>query len=578
MQFAVKSLLRVLAYLHPYRGLVGLTFLFAALTTGLELLPPWLIKVVIDDVILIKDFDLLSWVLLGLILAYGLKNLCNSLRIRFNNTLEQRVVHRLRQQVFEALQRLSLNYYENRSTGEIMSRVVNDTEHVQRIFIDGFEGMLTATLTLVGITAILFVLNWKLALLVLVPIPLLILGGIFFTRRVHRYYHEIRQQGAHLNGYLQDALSGIRETMGFNRQSYEEDRFRHLSESYSQANLKAMYLWSLYSPGMIFMGNLGSVLIIWYGANEVFSGSLKPGELVAFLLYLGLFYTPVNQIHSVNHLLQHALAAGERVFEVLDAQPAVPDRGTLVPPERRLLGKVEWKDVGFAYRPELPVFEGLSLSVAPGEHIALVGPSGVGKSTLMKLLFRYYDVDSGTVKLDGYDLRELPLTYLREQIGFVQQEPFLFNGTVRSNLAYGNLSASHQQIVSVARAAQAHEFIQKLPEGYETWIGERGVKLSVGQKQRMAIARVLLKNPPIVVMDEATSNIDTETEVEIRLAMAELMRGRTTFVIAHRLSTLQAVDRIVVLEHGQVVEIGDHETLLALGGLYAGLYEAQFQV
>jgi ATP-binding cassette subfamily B protein/subfamily B ATP-binding cassette protein MsbA len=243
-----------LAYLAPYRGLVGLTFFFAALTTSLELLPPWLIKVVIDDVIPTKNMDLLFWVLVGLVMAYGLKNLCNALRIRFNNTLEQRVVHRLRQQVFEALQRLSLNYYENRATGEIMSRVVNDTEHVQRIFIDGFEGMLTATLTLVGITTILFMLNWKLAFLVLLPIPILIIGGVVFTRRVHGYYHEIRQHGADLNGYLQDALSGIRETMGFNRQSYEESRFRHLSEGYSQANLKAMYLWSLYSPAMIFIG------------------------------------------------------------------------------------------------------------------------------------------------------------------------------------------------------------------------------------------------------------------------------------------------------------------------------------
>jgi ABC-type multidrug transport system fused ATPase/permease subunit len=492
--------------------------------------------------------------------------------------LEQRVVHRLRQEVFEALQRLSLNYYENRSTGEIMSRVVNDTEHVQRIFIDGFEGMLTASLTLIGILTILFVLNWKLALLVLLPIPLLIIGGVFFTRRVHRYYHDIRQQAAELNGYLQDALSGIRETMGFNRQPYEQSRFQDMSQQYGQANLKAMYLWSVYSPGMIFIGSLGSVLIVWFGAGEVIAGRLTTGELVMFLSYLVLFYTPVNQIHSVNHLLQHALAASERVFEVLDANPAVPDQGRLRPQGPRLLGKVEWKDVTFAYRPEAPVFTKLSLFVEPGEHVALVGPSGVGKSTLMKLLFRYYDVGAGAIEMDGYDIRDLPLSTLRDQIGFVQQEPFLFNGTVRANLAYGDLLASHEQIEAVARTAQAHEFIQALPEGYDTWIGERGVKLSVGQKQRMAIARVLLKDPPIVVMDEATSNIDTETEVEIRIAMDELMRGRTTFIIAHRLSTLQSVDRIVVFDNGRISEEGDHATLMARGGLYAGLYEAQFHV
>jgi len=574
----MKSLLRIITYLAPYRGLVCLTFFFAALTTCLELFPPWLIKIVIDDVLPTQNMDLLSWVLLGLTLAYGLKNLCNSLRIRFNNMLEQRVVHRLRQEVFEALQRLSLNYYENRSTGEIMSRVVNDTEHVQRIFIDGFEGMLTATLTLVGITTILFLLNWKLALLVLLPIPILIIGGVFFTRRVHRYYHDIRQQAAELNGYLQDALSGIRETMGFNRQTYEQSRFQDMSQQYGQANLKAMYLWSVYSPGMIFIGSLGTVLIVWFGAGEVMAGRLTTGELVMFLSYLVLFYTPVNQIHSVNHLLQHALAASERVFDVLDAKPSVPDQGTLRPQEPRLSGKVEWKDVTFAYRPEAPVFTKLSLLVEPGEHVALVGPSGVGKSTLMKLLFRYYDVGAGAIEMDGYDIRDLPLSTLRDQIGFVQQEPFLFNGTVRANLAYGDLLASHEQIEAVARTAQAHEFIQALPEGYDTWIGERGVKLSVGQKQRMAIARVLLKDPPVVVMDEATSNIDTETEVEIRIAMDELMRGRTTFIIAHRLSTLQSVDRIVVLDGGAIIEEGDHATLMARGGLYAGLYEAQFHV
>ena len=574
----MKSLLRFLTYLRPYRGLVSLTFSFAALTTALELLPPWLIKVVIDDVLLAKQADLLPWVLIGLVLAYGLKNLCQSLRIRFNNLLEQRVVHRLRQEVFEALQRLSLNYYENRSTGEIMSRVVNDTEPVQRIFIDGFEGMLTASLTLIGITTILFVINWKLALLVLVPIPILVLGGVYFTRHVHRHYRDIRQHAADLNGYLQDALSGIRETMGFNRQPYERSRFQDMSQQYSQANLRAMYLWAVYSPGMIFIGSLGTVLIVGFGAVEVIEGRLTTGELVMFLSYLVLFYTPVNQIHSVNHLLQHALAAGERIFDVLDAKPAVPDEGRLRPQEPRFSGKVEWNNVVFSYRPDTPVVSKLSLVVEPGIHVALVGPSGVGKSTLMKLLFRYYDVQAGSIQLDGYDIRELPLATLREQIGFVQQEPFLFNGTVRDNLAYGDLTASQEQIETVAGAAQAHNFILSLPEGYDTWIGERGVKLSVGQKQRMAIARVLLKDPPIVVMDEATSNIDTETEVDIRIAMDELMRGRTTFIIAHRLSTLQSVDRIVVLEGGSIIEEGNHSTLMARGGLYAGLYEAQFHV
>jgi ATP-binding cassette subfamily B protein/subfamily B ATP-binding cassette protein MsbA len=400
----------------------------------------------------------------------------------------------------------------------------------------------------------------------------------WFTKTVHGYYHHIRKGSGELSSYLQDALSGIRETMGFSKQSYEQQRFDRLSRAYSDSNLKAMYLWSLYSPGMMFLGSLGTVLIIWYGAGEVQDGRLTLGELVLFLSYLALFYVPINQIHSVNHMLQHALAASERVFEVLDTVPDVNDRPGVVAPVARVRGEVKFNQVTFHYRHEVPVLEGLTVTVRPGERVALVGPSGAGKSTLVKLLMRFYDVKGGAILIDGTDLRDLPLAYVRDQIGFVQQEPFLFNGSVRDNILYGDLAATEQQLELAARAARAHEFIVELPEGYDTWIGERGIKLSVGQKQRVSIARVLLKDPPIVVFDEATSNIDTETEVKIREALNELTKGRTTIIIAHRLSTLHDADRILVLDEGRLVEEGRHEELLSRGGLYATLYEAQFQV
>lgn len=574
----MKSLLRVLRYLKPYRFLAVATLGCAGVTTAIELAPPWLIKVVIDDVIQANRPALLPWVIAGLLAAYGLRNLFASLRIRLNNTLEQRVVHDLREQVFAALQRLSVSYYEARSTGELMSRVNSDTEHVERIFIDGLEGLLTASLTLIGITVLLFTLNWKLALLSMLPIPILMISAVLFTRRVHRYYHHIRQSAAELNAYLQDALSGIRETIGFNRQASERERFSRLSKQYSQSNLKAMLLWSIYSPSMMFVGSLGTVLILWYGAHEVLSGALTVGELVMFLGYLALFYVPINQIHSVNHMLQHALAASERVFEILDTQPDVLDLPGAKAPVEPLAGSVRFDRVSFHYRPDVPVLKDITLDVKPGERIALVGPSGAGKSTMLKLLMRFYDVKAGAITIDGHDIRTLPVAFLRDHIGLVQQEPFLFNGTIRENIAYGNLAADQSRIEAAARAARAHDFIVDLPDGYGTWIGERGVKLSVGQKQRVSIARVLLKSPPIVIFDEATSNIDTETEVKIREALHDLTQGRTTFIIAHRLSTLHDVDRIVVVDQGHIVEEGSHEALLAKGGLYAGLYDAQFQL
>jgi ATP-binding cassette subfamily B protein/subfamily B ATP-binding cassette protein MsbA len=320
------------------------------------------------------------------------------------------------------------------------------------------------------------------------------------------------------------------------------------------------------------------VLILWYGAGEVIECRLTLGELVLFLSYLAMFYVPINQIHSVNHMLQHALAASERVFDVLDTVPEVVDRLGAVAPVHRVQGEVRFDQVRFHYRPDVPVLKGVSVTVPAGERIALVGMSGAGKSTLLKLLMRFYDVTDGAILIDGKDIRDFPIAYVRQQIGFVQQEPFLFNGTVRDNLLYGDLQADQDRLEAAAHAARAHDFIAALPEGYDTWIGERGVKLSVGQKQRVSIARVLLKDPPLVIFDEATSNIDTETEVKIREALNELTVGRTTFIIAHRLSTLHAVDRILVLDGGQLVEDGRHDELLSRGGVYAALYEAQFQM
>jgi len=574
----MRSLFRVIRYIKPYQRLAYLTLACAVLTTTLEMVPPWLLKRVIDDVIRAENLPLLKWLILGLVAAHLGRNLLNSARIRFNNTLEQRVIFDMRDQIYRALQRLSISYYENRATGEIMSRVVNDVNNLERIFIDGVEALVMAGLTLMGIMAVLFFLNWQLALIALIPIPFLVLGATVFTTRVHKLYHVIRQQAAQLNALLQDSISGIRETMSFNREAYEVDRFNRQSLEYSRGNLRVARIWSVYSPGMILIASTGTLLILWFGTHAVLEGRMTVGGLVAFLSYLGLFYTPINQIHSVNHMLQQSLASGERVFEIMDAVPEVSDRPGAVQLPQKVQGFVEFKNVSFHYRPNAPVLQQIALQAFPGEKIALFGPSWSGKSTIIKLLMRLYDVDTGAITIDGHDVRDLKLSFLRDQIGVVAQEPFLFNGTVRENIVYGRLDATEEEVTAAAEAARAHEFILSLPDGYSTWIGERGVKLSVGQKQRIAIARALLKDPPIIIFDEATSNIDTETEAKIQEALGALTYHRTTFIIAHRLSTLKHVNKILVVQNGRIIERGSHEELLAGGGMYTLLYEAQFQM
>ncbi|MBI3352232.1 MAG: ABC transporter ATP-binding protein [Nitrospirae bacterium] len=525
----MKSLFRVTRYLRPYRPLAFLTLFSAGMITLIDLLPPWLIKLTIDNVIKENNLSLLKWIIAGLVFAYLFKNLLTLLRIRLNNQLEQKVIYDIRDHVYRSLQRLSLSFFENRSTGEIMSRVNNDVNNVERIFIDGIESMTVAVFTLLGITT--------------------------------------------LNSRIQDSISGIRETLSFNAHDFEISRFNQASGEYCKESLKVSRLWSLYSPGMIFIGSLGTLVVFGFGTTQVTQGSMTIGELIAFLSYLALFYVPINQIHSVNHMLQHALASGERVFEIIDQKPEIVNSAYPVIPESKPKGHIQFNQVSFYYRPEVPVIQEISFEAFPGEKIALVGPSGAGKSTLIKLLMRFYDVKRGSISIDGEDLRNFDLSYLRSQFGMVAQEPFLFNGTIRENIAYSLLNATDGEIKSAAIAARADEFIQTFPEKYDTWIGERGIKLSTGQKQRIAIARAILKNASIIILDEATSNIDTETELKIQEALEILTAQKTTFIIAHRLSTVRNASKILVIDHGQVVEHGSHADLLEKKGRYSSLYE-----
>jgi len=484
----------------------------------------------------------------------------------------------IRSHVYRSLQRLSLNYFENRSTGEIMSRVNDDVTYVERIFVDGVEQFVTAILTLIGITIILFFMHWQLALAALIPIPVLIFGGWKFTSRAQCLYHIVRERAAKLNGILQDTVSGIRETIAFNQQGHELKRFEKRSRDFCEGTLGVMRLWAIYSPTMMFIGSLGTVVILLYGIGLVQGDEITIGTLVAFIGYLALFYTPINQLHSLNHMLQHALVSSERLFDIIDAKPDVDEHPNALLPSTNIKGEICFDDVSYSYIPSKQVLHNISFIINPGEHVALAGHTGSGKSTIVKLLMRFYDPDAGKVLLDNISARDLRLVYLRDQIGLVSQDPFLFNGTVNENILYGNLAANPAQVKKAAIAANADDFIQELPDGYETFIGERGVKLSGGEKHRLAIARVFLKDPPILVLDEATTSVDTETEFKIKEALKKLMSHRTTLIIAHRLSTLEGADRIIIIKNGRIVESGVHDDLIQNNSTYVNLFRAQLHL
>tara|TARA_B110000467_G_scaffold58592_1_gene53504 strand:- start:249 stop:1973 length:1725 start_codon:yes stop_codon:yes gene_type:complete len=574
----MNSLLRVLSYLKPYKKAVSLTLGFAILTTLLDLIPPWIIKVIIDELVDGKKTSLINWVVVGLIGVYFLRNFLNYQRIMFNNRLEQNVVFDMRSNVYKALNQLSINFFENRSTGELMSRVNDDVNYVERIFIDGVEQVVTAILTLTGITIILFYLHWKLALVALLPIPLLIWGASIYTKKAHSLYHKVRESAAKMNSRLQDSISGIREIFAFNRQSHEISLFEKKSREYCNSNLKVMSLWAIYSPAMMFLGSLGTALILLYGTELIYNDEITIGSLVAFIGYLALFYTPINQLHSVNHMLQHALASSERIFEIIDRQPDVKEIPNAFLPTTNMRGEIEFQEVTFAYTQNKPVIKNLSLNISSGNKIALVGHTGSGKSTLIKLLLRFYDTDLGKITIDNHNIKELKISYLREQIGLVSQDPYLFNGTVAENILYGNVEANHEQMRKAAIAAHADDFVKGLPEEYDTRIGERGVKLSGGEKHRIAIARTLLKDPPILILDEATASVDTETELKIKEALSSLMARRTTILIAHRLSTLEGADRILVIKSGKLIESGTHDQMINNETEYAQLFRSQMHL
>jgi ATP-binding cassette subfamily B protein/subfamily B ATP-binding cassette protein MsbA len=485
------------------------------------------------------------------------------------------VVADLRKHVYEHLQRLSLRFYEDKQTGQMMSRVVNDTDLFERLIAHAVPDVLVNVITLFAITAVLVSINWRLTLLSMLPIPLVILSLRVYARYVRPAFRNRQKELGNLNATLNDNISGIREIKAFTREESESERVGQSIDRYRISMLDALRLMAIFSPFIEFTSSLGWLVVLFFGGRLAFQGLLSIADLVAFFLYLDMFYQPVRNLGGAWEAVQESLAGADRVTELLQEEPEIFSQPEAIDLNERVRGEIIFNDVTFEYTQGDTILDHISLEIPPHQVVALVGPTGVGKSTLVSLIPRFYDVCSGSITLDGIDLRRIKLDSLRQQISIVLQDVFLFHGSVRDNILFGRPDATEEEMIQAAKVANAHEFISQLSDGYDTLIGERGVKLSGGQKQRISIARAVLKNAPILILDEATSSVDTETALLIQQALERLMVGRTTIIIAHRLSTIRNANKIVVLEGRQIAEMGTHEELLQHDGLYKRLYSVQ---
>lgn len=567
---------RALKYIKPYwkRGLAaGICTIIAAGGTAYL---PFVIKDMVDQVLSEKNTTMLNWIVLSIIVVFVIRGIAYYGQSYLMNYVGQRVIIDIRKAVFEKLQRLSMSFYDKHKTGTIMSYVTNDVSALQSAMVDNVVEMITETVILVASIVMMIYLDWKLFLVTFATFPVVLFFIDSFGKRIRKSGSRIQEAAADITSVLQEVASSPRVIKSFVREGYEVERFDKENMNNFRANMKYAQLSSTLTPTIEFVAAVGVSIILWYGGNSVINGSITAGSLVAFLTYAVNISNPIKRLSRVIGNIQKALAAAQRVFDVLDLPEDIknaPDAKALPP----VKGDVRFKDVCFAYNESEEVLSHVSFEVKPGEMIAFVGPSGAGKSTVASLLPRFYDATNGSITIDGQDIRKVTLDSLREQVGIVPQETVLFNGSVYDNILYGRLDATREEVEAAAKAANAHDFIMQLPNGYETMLGDRGMNISGGQRQRISIARAILKNPQILILDEATSALDTESERVVQEALDRLMVGRTSFVIAHRLSTIKNADKIMVLEKGQLIEQGNHDELMAMDGLYAHLYKIQYR-
>jgi ATP-binding cassette subfamily B protein/subfamily B ATP-binding cassette protein MsbA len=576
----MKPFQLIFNYARKYTASLVVTALSMLALVGIQLLIPWIVKLLIaritDPGTTLANYNYVTTLTLIVMAAYIVRAGLTFVRSYLAHVAGWGVVADVREYIYEHMQRLSLRFYEDKQVGNLMSNVVNDTDLFEQLIAHAIPDVVVNLVTLVGVSVVLFSLNWKLTLFSLIPIPLVFLSLRVYAKYVRPAFRNRQKVLGDLNALLNDNLSGIREIKAFTRETEEAKRVHAGIENYRKSQLSALRLMATFQPFVEFTSSLGTLIVIYFGGRLALQGSLPVADLVAFFLYLQSFYAPVQNLSAAWEAIQSSLAGADRVADLI-AEPHEPQnmRGA-GPVTGSVKGEFTFKNVCFEYTSGIPVLDDISLTIPAKSVAALVGPTGVGKTTLVSLIPRFYDVTSGSITLDGRDLRDYTLDSLRKQVSIVLQDVFLFYGTVRENLLFGRPEAGEAEMVAAAQAANAHEFIMELAQGYDTLIGERGVKLSGGQKQRLSIARAILKDAPILILDEATSSVDTGTELLIQQALERLMQGRTTLIIAHRLSTVRNADQIVVLEDKSIREMGTHEELINLkDGLYRKLYTVQ---